>query len=531
MNNEKIKCGLYVRVSSRNQVDKEYNSLESQREKLEAYCKSQEDFQVYRVYEDGAFSGENMDRPALQAMLQDIRLGKINKVMVYKLDRLTRSRRDFERIYEICQKPNVAILSITQSYDTSTPSGRLLRNLIVEFSQYERDMIADRTRDKMLQRAEKGMWNGGNAPFGYKVENKKLIPHPEESSIVQLIFQQYSKEASQAKVRELLRLRGHKFRNGKDWDKGTIFHILNNPIYCGKIRYKDQIFQGEHEPLIEESLFTRAESLSPQRTHTKTKLEKAFLLKGLIRCPDCGAMTPHYTQKRRKDGTPSRIYYYRCSKTMHFDNSVCKLKSVNADEVESFVIRSLSEISHNEAYVDETLATLNANLKVKTAHKEKETESLKGRLGELDGQIDRYVKAIGEGSISVHLMEKQIKGLMEDKKKIESQLETLEQDINKKVFEEFDVKLVKQSLKRFRDSFESLGTEEKTETIQTLLQSVLVQPNKITLEVYELPVFPSGSQKRLKWLPGLDSNRSVLCFKFFHSKPLANRPYPKTKKP
>ncbi|HEY5038808.1 MAG TPA: recombinase family protein, partial [bacterium] len=157
MNNEKIKCGLYVRVSSRNQVDKEYNSLESQREKLEAYCKSQEDFQVYRVYEDGAFSGENMDRPALQAMLQDIRLGKINKVMVYKLDRLTRSRRDFERIYEICQKPNVAILSITQSYDTSTPSGRLLRNLIVEFSQYERDMIADRTRDKMLQRAEKGM--------------------------------------------------------------------------------------------------------------------------------------------------------------------------------------------------------------------------------------------------------------------------------------------------------------------------------------------------------------------------------------
>ena len=167
-------CGLYTRVSSRNQAEADYSSLETQRERLEAYCKSQDNYSVFRVYEDGGYSADSLDRPALKEMLRDLREGKLNCVLAYKIDRLTRSVRDFHQLMEVFDRHSVKFVSVTQSLDTQNPMGRLLRNVLLDFAQFEREMTADRTRDKMHQRAQKGLWNGGNVPYGYKAENKEV---------------------------------------------------------------------------------------------------------------------------------------------------------------------------------------------------------------------------------------------------------------------------------------------------------------------------------------------------------------------
>ncbi|MGA7294257.1 MAG: recombinase family protein, partial [Terriglobales bacterium] len=322
MKPDAIICGLYTRVSSRNQADADYSSLETQRERLEAYCQSQENYSIFRVYEDGGYSADSLDRPALKEMLRDIREGRLNCVLTYKIDRLTRSVRDFHQLVDLFDRSNVKFVSVTQSLDTQNPMGRLLRNVLLDFAQFEREMTADRTRDKMFQRAQKGLWNGGNVPFGYALENKKLVVNGTEAARLRFMFHRFAESPSLSSLRAELHRRGWYTRSGKPWSKMALDHILRNPIYCGQIRFNEQRFKGEQEALIEEALFTKVQSLRRDRSHGSTKLSRVFLLKGLVRCADCGSwMTPHYTQKKHKDGSVYRIPYYRCTKTMHFDNS------------------------------------------------------------------------------------------------------------------------------------------------------------------------------------------------------------------
>jgi site-specific DNA recombinase len=189
MNKSATVCGLYTRVSSRNQAEADYSALETQRERLEAYCKSQENYTIYRVYEDGGYSADSLDRPALKEMLRDLQEGKLNCVLAYKIDRLTRSVGDFHTLMDLFDRNDVKFVSVTQSSDTQNPMGRLLRNVLLDFAQFEREMTADRTRDKMLQRAQKGMWNGGNVPYGYTAQNKRLVVDAEEAARLLFMFQ------------------------------------------------------------------------------------------------------------------------------------------------------------------------------------------------------------------------------------------------------------------------------------------------------------------------------------------------------
>src|SRR5271156_3676749 len=202
MNSTQTVCGLYTRVSSRNQAEADYSSLETQRERLEAYCKSQDNYSVYRVYEDGGYSADSLDRPALKEMLRDLREGKLNCVLAYKIDRLTRSVRDFHQLMDVFDRNSVKFVSVTQSLDTQNPMGRLLRNVLLDFAQFEREMTADRTRDKMHQRAQKGLWNGGNVPYGYTAQNKRLVINTDEAARLRFIFERFADTPSLAKLRE-----------------------------------------------------------------------------------------------------------------------------------------------------------------------------------------------------------------------------------------------------------------------------------------------------------------------------------------
>ncbi len=500
-------CGLYTRVSSRNQLDSEYSSLETQRERLEAYCKSQENYIIHRVYEDAAYSGDSLDRPALKEMLQDIREGKLACVLAYKIDRLTRSVRDFHLLMDLLDRYAVKFVSVTQSLDTHNPMGRLLRNILLDFAQFEREITADRTRDKMYQRAQKGLWNGGNVPYGYTRENKRLVVNAEEASRIRFMFYRFADGPSLARLRDELHRRGWTTRSNKPWSKTGLDHILRNPVYCGMIRFNDQRFKGKHAALIQESLFEKVQTLRRDRSHSSTKLTRVYLLKGLIRCSDCGSwMTPHYTQKKHKDGSVYRISYYRCTKTMHFSNQVCRIKHINAEAVERMVVQKLSDLSQNEAYLKMSVEELNRDLKGKVEPIEREAREIKKRLKEIEQEVGRYVKALGQGKLSISRLEAEIGSLEIQKQGLQKQYDDLQRKINEAAVRDYNVEVLQRALQDFRSVFCALTPQERSEALQCILKQVMIYPDKLDLEVFELAEFCRGSQERKEWLPGQDSN-------------------------
>lgn len=500
-------CALYTRVSSRNQAEADYSSLETQRERLEAYCRSQENYAIHRVYEDGGYSADSLERPALKEMLRDVREGKLNCVLAYKIDRLTRSVRDFHQLMDLFDRCGVKFVSVTQSLDTQNPMGRLLRNVLLDFAQFEREMTADRTRDKMYQRAQKGLWNGGNVPYGYVVENKRLLVSTEEAARLRFMFHHFADDPSLARLRDELHRHGWYTRSTRPWSKMALDHILRNPVYCGFIRFNEQRFRGEHEAVIEEALFEKVQSLRRNRSHSLTRQCRVFLLKGLIQCSECGSwMTPHYTQKKHKDGSVYRIPYYRCTKTMHFNNSVCQVKHINAEHVEHMVVQKLSELSQNEAYLRMTVEELNRDLQQRTEPLEKEAERIKKRLEEIEHEIRRYLKALGKGKLSIGRLEAEISLLEAQKKTLREQYDGLRRRINETAMRDYNAEILQRTLKDFRNVFEALTPPEQSEALQCVVKGVTVYPQKLDLEIFEIEEFRPSSQNRKEWLPGLDSN-------------------------
>lgn len=502
MNKPTTICALYTRVSSRNQLDPEYGSLQTQRERLEAYCRSQDNYQVFRVYEDGAYSAESIDRPALQEMLADIRTGKINCVLAYKIDRLTRSVKDFHLLMELFDRYNVKFVSITQCIDTQHPMGRLLRNILLDFAQFEREMTADRTRDKMHQRAQKGMWNGGGVPYGYRNVDKKLVPDPDKASHVRFVYEFFANDPSLARLRAEVTRRGWTTPTGRQWTKSGLDYMLHNQTYLGKVRGNGQYYPGTHAPIIDEVLFQRVHAVRPERTHTVSSNKRPFLLKGLLSCSDCGStMSPHYTQKRRKDGSVYRIPYYRCTSTMKYNNGVCRIKQLNADQSEQTVIESLTTLSQDDLWLNTTIEELNRNLKAKVAPLLKEQAQIKVRMVELDQEIDNFVHAVGKGTISVDRLEREIEKRKADNKDLQTRHNVLQQRIQEEAAYEFNAETVKRNLTDFGAVFGALSPEEKKEALQCMLQKVTVYPEKLVLDVYELTDFKRGSTNHQEWLP------------------------------
>ena len=250
-----MKAAIYTRVSTDNQAEVEFNSCEAQETKIKSFIASQNDIEVYKTYSDAGFSGANTERPALKEMLWDIEQKKINLVISYKIDRLTRSPKDFYQLIEIFEQFGVNFISVTERFDTSTPSGRLLRNIMLTFAQFERELISERTRDKMLERAKKGFWHGGPAPFGYKLDNKRLIIEPQEAAIVRNLFKYFASSRSTGEVYSQLKEKKDVLRNGLPIAKSTIDRMLRSIIYTGKIWYGEQVYDGLHEPIISADIF------------------------------------------------------------------------------------------------------------------------------------------------------------------------------------------------------------------------------------------------------------------------------------
>jgi DNA invertase Pin-like site-specific DNA recombinase len=291
----------------------EFNSLDAQRESCEAYVASQkaEGWAAIRErYDDGGFSGGTLDRPALKQLITDIEAGLIDVIVVYKIDRLSRSLMDFAKLVEVFDRNNVTFVSVTQSFNTTTSMGRLTLNILLSFAQFEREVIGERIRDKFAASRKRGMWMGGFVPMGYDVKDRKLVVNDAEAKTVRMIFERFAALGSASTLARALQAEDVRNKRGKRIDKGFIYKLINNRVFLGEAVHKGTSYPGEHDAIISQELWDRVHAIlkeSPRQRRAKNRNSSEALLKGIIFTDTGAAMTPTYTRKGE------RLYHYYTS--------------------------------------------------------------------------------------------------------------------------------------------------------------------------------------------------------------------------
>ncbi len=346
----KVRCAIYTRKSSEEGLDQEFNSLDAQREACEAYVASQRHegwVLVPHHYDDGGISGGTLERPALQRLLADIEAGRVDVVVVYKVDRLTRSLMDFAKLVEVFERHGVSFVSVTQQFNTTTSMGRLTLNILLSFAQFEREVIGERIRDKFAASRKKGLWMGGHPPLGYDIKNRKLVVNEAEAALVRHIFERFTKVGSATKLVKELNAQGYRTkswvtaagrrREGRPLDKGYLYRLLNNRVYLGEAVHKGNSYPGEHEAIVPRDLWAKVHAILAENWRTRANRTRAATpapLKGLIHCAEHGcAMTPTHTRKKGK------LYrYYVCLHATKNGSDTCAVRSVPAGEIEDAVI-------------------------------------------------------------------------------------------------------------------------------------------------------------------------------------------------
>ena len=353
----RLRCAVYTRKSSEEGLDQEYNSIDAQRDAGHAYIASQRAegwIPIADDYDDPAYSGGHMDRPALQRLLADIEAGKLDVVVVYKIDRLTRSLADFSRMIEVFERHGVSFVAVTQQFNTTTSMGRLMLNILLSFAQFEREVTGERIRDKIAASKRKWMWMGGVPPLGYDVENRRLVINPAEARTVRHLFRRFAELGSSTLLLKELRLDGvtskswitqdGRVREGKPIDKSLIYKTLANRVYLGEIRHRDQWYPGEHPPLVERGVWDAVHAILAQNAKVRANATRArvpFLLKGLVQGPDGRALAPWSTRKK----SSGRVYrYYVSTRDQKEHAGASGLPRLPAAELEALVLEQLRRV-------------------------------------------------------------------------------------------------------------------------------------------------------------------------------------------
>jgi site-specific DNA recombinase len=355
-NNKPIRCAIYTRKSTQEGLEQEFNSLDAQREAGEAYIKSQKHERwilIPKHYDDGGFSGGSMERPALNVLVADIKKGLVDVVVVYKVDRLSRSLHDFAKLVEIFEKHNVSFVSVTQQFNTTSSMGRLTLNILLSFSQFEREIIGERIRDKVAASRKKGIWMGGVPLLGYGLKDKKLFIIPEEAETVRSIFQEYLESTStiilirklrakNIKTKSWTSIRSDKRREGRFFNKPMLYRLLHCRTYIGEAVHKDKSYPGEHAAIISRELFDKVQAkLNDQNPQTEcNRPHSRGLLKGLLFDAHGRAYSPTYSVRKGKKSKQDKYNHYYVSQRAvkeGYDN-VPGIKNIRMDDIDNLIL-------------------------------------------------------------------------------------------------------------------------------------------------------------------------------------------------
>ena len=338
----KLRCAIYTRKSSDEGLDMEFNSLDAQRDACSAYIASQRSegwLELAEHYDDGGISGATLERSGLKRLLADIEERRVDVVVVYKIDRLSRALMDFAKLIDVFDRHDVTFVSVTQAFNTTTSMGRLTLNILLSFAQFEREVIGERIRDKFAASRKRGMWMGGYVPLGYAVKDRKLVINEPEAAIVRMIFERFVEVGSATALARALAAEGVRTRKGRLIDKGFMYKLLNNRVYAGDAVHKGTAYPGEHEAIVARAVWDKVHAIlreSPRVRAGRTRAATPALLKGLIFSPSGCAMTPTHT--RRGD----KLYrYYVSQSVLKRGADACPVGRVPAAEIEGAVVDQL----------------------------------------------------------------------------------------------------------------------------------------------------------------------------------------------
>ena len=357
-----LRCAVYTRKSSEDGLEQEFNSLDAQRQSGESFIESQKSegwLCLDDRYDDGGFSGGTMERPALRRLVADIEAGRVDCVVVYKVDRLSRSLVDFARMIDLFEKRGVLFVSVTQQFSTVHSHGKLMMNILLSFAQFEREIVSERTRDKIAASRRRGQWAGGAPVLGYDRARQQLSVNEPEAERVRAIFDLYLDLGSMGRVLDELDARGWrtkewitakgKKRGGHPFQKSRLYKMLTNPVYLGKVTHHGEVFEGLHEGIVDEGVFERVQRALRDNANPTGPMERlggsgsgGALLKGLLRCGVCGSLMTHsYTVRAGQ----ARYRYYRCSRLSKRGRRHCDCPSLPAYDTEAFVIDKIRPIA------------------------------------------------------------------------------------------------------------------------------------------------------------------------------------------
>jgi len=380
----RVRCAVYTRKSSDEGLDQEFNSLDAQRESAEAFIASQKAEGWVCLpdrYDDGGFSGGSMERPALDRLLRDIEAEKVDCVVVYKVDRLSRSLTDFSRIMEAFDRKGVSFVSVTQQFNTTSSMGRLTLNILRSFAQFEREIIGERIRDKIAAQKRKGKWAGGVPVLGYDVDRSgpspRLVVNAREAARVREIFQMYLAKQS------LL-------PGGRPFDKATLYVLLTNPVLVGKVSHKSALYDGEHDPIVEQEVFDRVQVLLKHNGRTggvEIRNKHGALLRGLLRCKHCDrAMTHTFSGGGRR----AKAYrYYRCVRAIKSGATSCPSGSLPAQEIERVVVDEVRGLATDGGLLDRVLSEAQSSIEADRAAATTERDGLRREIAHHHRELSR----------------------------------------------------------------------------------------------------------------------------------------------
>jgi site-specific DNA recombinase len=502
---ETKRCAIYTRKSTEEGLEQEFNSLDAQRESGEAYVKSQqhEGWECLpELYDDGGFTGGNMERPALRRLMADIEAGHVDCVVVYKVDRLSRSLLDFARMMETFDKHRVAFVSVTQQFNTSTSMGRLVLNVLLSFAQFEREIISERTRDKIAAARRKGKWTGGMPLLGYDVDPRgsKLIVHEEEATQVQAIFELYLEHQSLiTTVRELdgrgwtnkrWTTRKGNQRGGKPFSKTSLYKLLTNVTYVGKLKYKAEVHAGEHAAILDDDVWQQTQLLLRHNGCTggsAVRNKFGALLKGVLHCAACNcAMSPTHSTKNGN----RRYRYYLCTAAQKRGWDTCPSKSIPAGQIERLIVDQIKSICRDPTMLDEQISQVRKERQSQVAALESRRRGLEGDLAHWNREIRSLLEQLhGErnGMTAARLTD--VRGKIDEIQKhaaeVREEIKTLGCTI-------VDERAVTRSLATFEPVWDCLTPPEQVRIVQLLIERVDFDgaTSKITIKIH-----PHGIKK------------------------------------
>jgi len=478
-----VRCAVYTRKSTEEGLQQEFNSLDAQREAAEAFITSQrgEGWQVVAEhFDDGGYTGANMDRPALKRLLGAVEAREVDCVVVYKVDRLSRSLMDFARIVEVFDQNGVSFVSVTQQFNTTTSIGRLTLNILLSFAQFEREIISERTRDKMSAARRKGKWIGGHPVLGYDIDptGGRLIVNPEEAAQVRTLFNLYLELGSllpllqEAERRGLLTKRwtteDGKVRGGQRIAKGTLHGILTNAIYTGMVDHKGCLYPGEHERIIDQNIWDRVhETLRRNNGDNGASLRNKFgaLLRGLLFCVPCGTPMMHtYTMRNSK-----RYRYYVCYNAQQKGWKNCETKSVPAQAVESAVLDSIRRIGTDPKLADAVATEALDQVARRRREVEQESEAQRRDLRQLNQNLAREA---ADTSVDTGARFERIASLQRGIETTERRLMELTRERGDLDTDHINADDLRRTLAEFDAIWSSLTTKEQEQMVHLLVAKV-----------------------------------------------------------